>query len=64
MKVNLNGNGLTVVKGQVGYATVRLLYIPTCCNFIKTVVRAINRLYIFLINIINLFLGFAFVKTE
>ena len=36
VKVNLNENGLTVVKGKVGCATVQLLHTMICCIFIKT----------------------------
>ena len=36
VKVNLNENGLTVVKGKVGCTTVQLLHTTICCIFIKT----------------------------
>ena len=39
VKVNLNENGLTVVKGKVGCSTVQLLHTTICCIFIKTTLK-------------------------
>ena len=43
-KVNLNENGLTVVKGKVGCSTVQLLHTMICCIFIKTTLKPLHSL--------------------
>ena len=44
VKVNLNENGLTVVKGKVGCSTVQLLHTMICCIFIKTTLKPLHSL--------------------
>ena len=44
VKVNLNENGLTVVKGKVGCSTAQLLHTTICCIFIKTILKPLHSL--------------------
>ena len=44
VKVNLNENGLTVVKGKVGCSTAQLLHTTICCIFIKTTLKPLHSL--------------------
>ena len=44
VKVNLNENGLTVVKGKVGCSTAQLLHTTVCCIFIKTILKPLHSL--------------------
>ena len=44
VKVNLNENGLTVVKGKAGCSTVQLQHTMICCIFIKTTLKPLHSL--------------------
>ena len=44
VKVNLNENGLTVVKGKVGCSIAQLLHTTICCIFIKTTLKPLHSL--------------------
>ena len=44
VKVNLNENGLTVVKGKVGCSTAQLLHTTICCIFIETILKPLHSL--------------------
>ena len=44
VKVNLNENGLTFVKGKVGCTTAQLLHTKICCIFIKTTLKLLHSL--------------------
>ena len=44
VKVNLNENGLTLVKGKVGCSTAQLLHTTICCIFIKTTLKPLHSL--------------------
>ena len=44
VKVNLNENGLTFVKGKVGCSTAQLLHTTICCIFIKTTLKPLHSL--------------------
>ena len=44
VKVNLNENGLTVVKGKVGCSTAQLLHTTICYIFIKTTLKPLHSL--------------------
>ena len=44
VKVNLNENGLTVVKGKVGCSTAQLLHTTICCIFIKAILKPLHSL--------------------
>ena len=44
VKVNLNENGLTAVKGKVGCSTAQLLHTMICCIFIKTTLKPLQSL--------------------
>ena len=44
VKVNLNENGLTFVKGKVGCSTAQLLHTTISCIFIKTTLKPLHSL--------------------
>ena len=44
VKVNLNENGLNVVRGKVGCSTAQLLRTTICCTFIKTTFKPLHSL--------------------
>ena len=44
VKVNLNENGLTVLKGKVGCSTTQLLHTTICCIFVKITLKPLHSL--------------------
>ena len=44
VKVNLNENGFTFVKGKVGCSTAQLLHTTSSCIFIKTTLKPLHSL--------------------
>ena len=44
VKVNLNENGLTAVKGKVGCTKAQLQHTTICCIFIKTTLKPLPSL--------------------